>query len=107
MPEPAEAASAAAEPTPAPSPPPHDRADPTDAIIRNGLSNGPIAQSQSTWDHLQTRLDGVEDRWNLHRYGALMRHRSREELLPHCCCRVSRAAALDVGRRPHRSAART
>ena len=29
------------------------------AIIRNGLSNGPIAQSQATWDHLQTRLGEI------------------------------------------------
>ena len=57
MPEPAEAAAAAPEPTPAP--PPHDRAAQIAAIIRNGLSNGPIAQSQSTWDHLQTRLGEI------------------------------------------------
>ena len=29
------------------------------AIIRNRLSNGPIAQSQATWDHLQTRLGEI------------------------------------------------
>ncbi len=53
-----------AEPTPvavpAPaSPPPDDRAERVAAIIRNGLSNGPIAQSQPTWDHLQTRLGEI------------------------------------------------
>ncbi len=31
------------------------------AIIRNGLSNGPIAQSQTTWDHLNTRLPEIAD----------------------------------------------
>jgi hypothetical protein len=60
MPEPAEpTASAAAEPTPASPPPPDGRAEQIAAIIRNGLSNGPIAQSQSTWDHLQTRLGEI------------------------------------------------
>jgi hypothetical protein len=29
------------------------------AIIRNGLSNGPIAQSSATWDHLITRLPQI------------------------------------------------
>jgi len=29
------------------------------AIIRNGLSNGPIAQSQDAWDCLQTRLGEI------------------------------------------------
>ena len=29
------------------------------ALIRNGLSNGPIAQSQAAWDHLQTRLGEI------------------------------------------------
>jgi hypothetical protein len=29
------------------------------ALIRNGLSNGPIAQSAATWDHLQTRLGEI------------------------------------------------
>jgi hypothetical protein len=58
MPEPAEAAPAAPDPAPA-SPPYDDRADLIAAIIRNGLSNGPIAQSQSTWDHLQTRLGEI------------------------------------------------
>ena len=58
MPEPAEAAAPAAA-DPAPPPPPDDRADLIAAIIRNGLSNGPIAQSQATWDHLQTRLGEI------------------------------------------------
>ena len=57
MPEPAEAAPAA--PEPASAPPPYDRAAQIAAIIRNGLSNAPIAQSQSTWDHLQTRLGEI------------------------------------------------
>ena len=56
MPEPADPAPAAPDPTPAP---PVDRAAQIAAIIRNGLSNGPIAQSQSTWDHLQTRLGEI------------------------------------------------
>jgi hypothetical protein len=29
------------------------------ALIRNGLSNGPIAQSAATWDHLNTRLPEI------------------------------------------------
>jgi hypothetical protein len=29
------------------------------AVIRNGLSNGPIAQSHAAWDHLQTRLGEI------------------------------------------------
>jgi hypothetical protein len=59
MPEPAEpAAPAAADPAPV-SPSHDDRAAQIAAIIRNGLSNGPIAQSQSTWDHLQTRLGEI------------------------------------------------
>jgi hypothetical protein len=29
------------------------------AVIRNGLSNGPIAQSPATWDHLNTRLGEI------------------------------------------------
>jgi hypothetical protein len=57
MPEPAEPAVPAA-PIPAPAPA-DDRAAQIAAIIRNGLSNGPIAQSQSTWDHLQTRLGEI------------------------------------------------
>lgn len=46
-------------------PPPEDltkREDLTErivALIRNGLSNGPIAWSQPTWDHLQTRLGQI------------------------------------------------
>jgi hypothetical protein len=50
------------EPAPAaePAPPPlDDRAGRVAALIRNGLCNGPIAQSQSTWDHLQTRLGEI------------------------------------------------
>jgi hypothetical protein len=43
---------------PAPSPPP-SRAQAIAALIRNGLSNGPIAQSQAAWDHLQTRLGEI------------------------------------------------
>ena len=35
------------------------RADRVAAIIRNGLSNGPIAQSPATWDHLNTRLGEI------------------------------------------------
>jgi hypothetical protein len=35
------------------------RAEAIAALIRNGLSNGPIAQSQATWDHLQTRLGEI------------------------------------------------
>jgi hypothetical protein len=49
-----------AEPPPAPEPAPSDdRAERVAAVIRNGLSNGPIAQSQPTWDHLQTRLGEI------------------------------------------------
>jgi hypothetical protein len=45
---------------PAPSAPsPAARAEAIAALIRNGLSNGPIAQSQATWDHLQTRLGEI------------------------------------------------
>ena len=29
------------------------------ALIRNALSNGPIAQSQATWEHLLTRLGEI------------------------------------------------
>jgi len=29
------------------------------ALIRNGLSNGPIAQSAATWAHLNTRLPAI------------------------------------------------
>jgi hypothetical protein len=48
------------EPAPPAAPPPQDtRADAIAALIRNGLSNGPIAQSQATWDHLQTRLGEI------------------------------------------------
>ena len=49
----------APEPAPASSPPGDDRPERIAAVIRNGLSNGPIAQSQSTWDHLQTRLGEI------------------------------------------------
>jgi hypothetical protein len=50
-----------ADPAPAPAatPSPDDRAERIAAIIRNGLSNGPIAQSAPTWDHLQTRLGEI------------------------------------------------
>jgi hypothetical protein len=45
---------------PDPKPPaPDTRAETIAALIRNGLSNGPIAQSQTTWDHLQTRLGDI------------------------------------------------
>ena len=48
------------QPATSAAPPPHDtRADAIAALIRNGLSNGPIAQSQVTWDHLQTRLGEI------------------------------------------------
>jgi len=52
-----------------PDPPPSDiardhgasdpRLETIAAIVRNGLSNGPIAWSQPTWDHLQTRLGEI------------------------------------------------
>ena len=48
-----------AEPSSAPAAPADDRAERIAALIRNGLSNGPIAQSQATWDHLQTRLGEI------------------------------------------------
>jgi len=35
------------------------RADAIGALIRNGLSNGPIAQQGATWDHLNTRLGEI------------------------------------------------
>jgi hypothetical protein len=35
------------------------RADSIAALIRNALSNGPIAQSQATWEHLLTRLGEI------------------------------------------------
>jgi hypothetical protein len=41
------------------APPPDARAETIAALIRNGLSNGPIAQSQATWDHLLTRLGEI------------------------------------------------
>ena len=44
---------------PALAPPPDERAERIAALIRNGLSNGPIAWSQPTWDHLQTRLGQI------------------------------------------------
>ena len=40
-------------------PPPDDRVERVAALIRNGLSNGPIAWSHPTWDHLQTRLGDI------------------------------------------------
>jgi hypothetical protein len=53
-----------AEPAYAPAPtpaaaPPDGRAERVAALIRNGLSNGPIAWSQPTWEHLQTRLGEI------------------------------------------------
>jgi hypothetical protein len=36
-----------------------DRAVILAAIIRNGLSNGPIAQSAATWDQLNSRLGEI------------------------------------------------
>ena len=58
---PAEPAAPEASPAPDPAPPPgdDDRVERVAALIRNGLSNGPIAWSQSTWDHLQTRLGEI------------------------------------------------
>jgi hypothetical protein len=56
MPDPTEAPAPAPAPPPAP---PDNRAEIIAALIRNGLSNGPIAQSQATWDHLQTRLGEI------------------------------------------------
>jgi hypothetical protein len=50
-------APASAAAAPAPDPRPATIA----ALIRNGLSNGPIAQSQAAWDHLQTRLGEIVD----------------------------------------------
>ena len=44
---------------PAQPPSPVARAETIAALIRNGLSNGPIAQSQAAWDHLQTRLGEI------------------------------------------------
>jgi hypothetical protein len=44
------------EPDTAPADP---RAERIAALIRNGLSNGPIAWSHATWDHLQTRLGHI------------------------------------------------
>ena len=44
---------------PAPPPLPDPRAETIAALIRNGLSNGPIAQSLAAWDHLQTRLGEI------------------------------------------------
>lgn len=50
---------AATRAPPAPPSTPDARRDAIAAIIRNGLSNGPIAQSQATWDCLQTRLGEI------------------------------------------------
>jgi hypothetical protein len=44
---------------PAARPAPDTRAEAIMALIRNGLSNGPIAQSQAAWDHLQSRLGEI------------------------------------------------
>jgi hypothetical protein len=41
------------------APPERPRLDAIASVIRNGLSNGPIAQSQATWDHLQSRLGEI------------------------------------------------
>ena len=51
----------ASAPEPAPASPPadDDRLERIAALIRNGLSNGPIAWSQPTWEHLQTRLGEI------------------------------------------------
>lgn len=38
-----------------------DRRERIAAIIRNGLSNGPISQSEAAWAHLQTRLGDIVD----------------------------------------------
>lgn len=57
--EPATLPDLAPTPDPAPTVREDHRAERVAAIIRNGLSNGPIAQSQSTWDHLQTRLGEI------------------------------------------------
>ena len=49
-----------ADPSPAAPPAPGDTsAERIAALIRNGLSNGPIAQSHAAWDHLQTRLGEI------------------------------------------------
>lgn len=48
-----------AEPSAAPDPAPDARLVAIAAHIRNGLSNGPIAQSHAAWDHLQTRLGEI------------------------------------------------
>jgi hypothetical protein len=55
------AEAAASEPAPTDPPPviPTAKAGTLAAIIRNGLSNGPIAQSPATWDHLNTRLGEI------------------------------------------------
>ena len=46
-------------PPPASPPPPDTRLEAIIALIRNGLCNGPIAQSQATWNHLETRLGEI------------------------------------------------
>jgi hypothetical protein len=48
------------DPAPAPAPPTLDtRLEAIIALIRNGLSNGPIAQSFATWRHLETQLGEI------------------------------------------------
>jgi hypothetical protein len=49
------------EPPPDPAPPlaPDPRPAAVAALIRNGLSNGPIAQSHAAWNHLETRLGEI------------------------------------------------
>jgi hypothetical protein len=56
----------AAEPVPLapavdPAEPPEQmgRADTIAALIRNGLSNSPISQSETTWQALETRLPEI------------------------------------------------
>lgn len=51
-----EAAAPASDPADAPEP---TRADAIAALIRNGLSNSPISQSEATWSALETLLPGI------------------------------------------------
>lgn len=41
------------------APAPESRADTIAALIRNGLSNSPISQSETTWQALETRLPEI------------------------------------------------
>jgi len=59
MPDPSAEPIPVVDPIPAAPPSPDERALRIGALIRNGLSNGPIAWSQATWDHLQTRLGEI------------------------------------------------